>query len=380
MKNLISYSALVLLMFFGTLGHSESGVTESEILLGSTSNLTGVASARAVGANSGAKVYFDKLNASGGINGRKIHLITYDDQYKPDKAAFNAEKLAKEDKVFAYFQPYGTAGSKNVSVFADRFDIPLLFPFTGASAMSFPTKKNVFSVRTRYSQEAADMVAYAMKKGWKKIALYGQNNEMGADHKGALEKHLDKHGLKLVAAVAINVDANQQDYDAKIDEVIKAKPDVIIDGILGKVGVDVLNRTTEKGFKPVFFCFSPLYTDEFPGNIKNKGQGLYLFQSSYLLSQTNIPVVAQYLADSKAAGVAPHVSGVEGYINAKVTALALEKAGKNLTRDSLRKALENDFNGFDVGGLKITFSPDNHQGANKNVLMKAEGDKLVAIE
>lgn len=347
------------------------GVTAQEIVLGSTTNLTGVNPSRAIGASDGAKLYFNRINKAGGILGRKIRLIEYDDRYEPKLAAANAEKLIGEDKVFAIFQPYGTASAKALIAIADRSNVPVLFPFSGATFLSDPPLKNVFTLRARYHEEGVAMVDFAVSKGWRDIGIISQNDSGGVDQKSGVMKQLAALNLKSVAEVT--VENGSSDYEPSIEQLMKKKPNAVALGILGQSSADIINQIYVKGFKPAILCFSPCLTETFPKDIKNQAEGIYLFQSTPLISETGIPVVKEYLKDCENAAIKPSNTGLEGYLDAKIMVAALEKSGQTPTREILRSTLETQFEDFDLGGFKVSFSPTHHQGSSQIPVRKANG-------
>lgn len=353
---------------------AETGVSDTEIVLGTTTNISGPNPARAVGVQEGAEVYFDKINKAGGVHGRKIRFVKLDDKFDPKMAAENAEKLVKNEKIFAFFQPYGATPTKAVRGIAERLDIPLLFPFAQANDLSVPVSKNIFNIRARSFNESASMVQFIIEKGFKNVVIAHQADSAGTDQKAGVQKALAEKNLKLKDAVAVKV--GEKDLDPVVDALIKSQPDVVLLSVQGVTSIEILNRMVEKGAKPAFLGFSNIVTDDIATQIKDKSVNVYLWQSAPLLTDTKYPVVHDYLNDSKSAGTKPSTTGIEGYVDAKVLVAALEKAGKNLTRDSLRTTLES-FKDFDVGGYKISFSPQNHQGLTELFIFKVSHGKLV---
>lgn len=149
--------------------YAETGVTDTEIILGVSNAQTGPSEALGKGVTAGLKVYFDKINAAGGINGRKVTLNILDDKYEPADAIANTTKLLTEDKVFALIGYVGTPTAKAIVPIAAREKAPLIAPFTGAGFLRSPVLPTVFNLRASYNDEMEAIVAQlADKKASKK--------------------------------------------------------------------------------------------------------------------------------------------------------------------------------------------------------------------
>ncbi len=147
-----------------------NGITDSEIIIGSSSALTGHASFLGTQYIHGSQAYINEINAMGGIHGRKIKLITYDDRYDPVKTVVNTQKLMLEDKVFILFDYVGTPTSVKIIDIVEEEKVPVFGLFTGAEELRTPFRKYIFNVRASYYQETEAAVDYFVKK-----APSGQN-------------------------------------------------------------------------------------------------------------------------------------------------------------------------------------------------------------
>jgi ABC-type branched-subunit amino acid transport system substrate-binding protein len=133
-------------------------VTEKEILVGMSNGQTGPTSELGNNMKAGATVYFNKVNAAGGIGGRKIKLIVRDDNYQPPLTIANTKKFIEEDKVFALFGYIGSPNSAAIVPTVTRAGVPYLFPLTGAEVIRNPVNKFIFNVRASYADEVELMV------------------------------------------------------------------------------------------------------------------------------------------------------------------------------------------------------------------------------
>ena len=176
----------------------EQGVTNQEIVIGMSNALTGPASALGTGVKAGAMTYFQKINNAGGVNGRKIKVISYDDEYEPKRTVENTNKLINEDKVFALFGYVGTPTSTAVLPIINKEHMLYWGPFTGAEFLRTPVTKNIFNVRGSYFDEAEMQVKYLTEKlGKKKIGIFIQNDAYGLSVKGGVVKALKKRNFEI---------------------------------------------------------------------------------------------------------------------------------------------------------------------------------------
>ncbi len=343
------------------------GVTDTEIRLGSSAALSGNAASLGTNLISGANVAVSEINDAGGINGRKLKVISYDDQYDPPKAVENTQKLINEDKVFALFNYVGTpTGVKVMPVIAEA-KIPLVGMFTGAEAFRNPLQRYIFNIRGSYYQETELATKYFVDNiGLKKVAVLYQADAFGLAGLEGAKIALSKRGLTPVALGSyergtVNVEAAVQTIAAsdaqavimigtytplaKSVSLIKStKPEMLFDTV-SFVGPESFIQELKEKVDHVFVTqvVPPVYYSELFNSVKSYTDGLEKYQP----------------------GVTPTFGGLEGYINTKVLAEGIRLAGKDLTREGLVAALESLHN-YDVGiGVNVSFSHESHQGLDK---------------
>ncbi|SRR5579884_53421 len=158
MKGIRGGFLIALLLLSAPFSWAEDGVTEKEILVGMSNGQTGPTSELGNNMKAGATVYFNKVNAAGGIGGRKIKLIVRDDNYQPPLTIANTKKFIEEDKVFALFGYIGSPNSAAIVPTVTRAGVPYLFPLTGAEVIRNPVNKFIFNVRASYADEVELMV------------------------------------------------------------------------------------------------------------------------------------------------------------------------------------------------------------------------------
>jgi ABC-type branched-subunit amino acid transport system substrate-binding protein len=345
---------------------AENGVTSTEITLGMCNVLTGPAAALGLGIQKGSSVYFDKINKSGGVNGRKIRVISYDDGYEPKNTVVQTRKLVQEDKVFALFGYVGTPTSTAIMPILAEAKIPFWGPFTGAEFLRNPVNKYIFNIRSSYFDEAETQVRYLTEqRGIKKIGVFLQNDAYGFAVKGGIIKALKKRNLDIVGEGSY--ERNTEDVSAAVAALKKASPDAVSMVGTYKAMAAFIKKAKAEGFNPVFLNVSFVGTAALLRELGAAGDGVIITQVLPSPGDTSVPIVAQYRKDMKAAGHSElDFTDLEGYVDAAIFVEVLKKAGASLTRESFLAAAESL--DASVGGLAARFSPTDHQALKKTYL------------
>ena len=167
----VVWSFLILGFTFSGAANAQ-GVTANTILIGQSAAQSGPAQELGKEMKSGAEAYFDAINKAGGVNGRKIKLVSLDDGYEPDKAAANTKKLINEEKVLALFGYVGTPTSNAALPIFTEAKVPFVGAFTGAQSLREPFNRYIFNVRASYFDETEEIVGHLARQGIKKIAVF----------------------------------------------------------------------------------------------------------------------------------------------------------------------------------------------------------------
>jgi ABC-type branched-subunit amino acid transport system substrate-binding protein len=353
---------------------AEDGVSAGEIRIGMSNALSGPAAGLGTQLKAGVDAYLAKINASGGVHGRKIVLVSKDDGYEPARTAAATEELINADQAFALMGYVGTPTSSAAVPLASKAGVPYLFPFTGAEFLRNPVNKWVFNVRASYFDETEAMVERLTKDlGVKKIAVFIQDDGFGEAGKAGINRALHKRDMKLAAEARYK--RNTMDVDEGVAKMKAAQPEAIVFVGTYKQLAAVVKKSRAAGLNARFLTVSFIGTSEFIAEAGADGEGVIITQVMPSPDDASVPIVKQYLADMKGANVG--YTSLEGYVNAVVLVEALKKAGPNPTRAALLAALES--HNADIGGLKIAFSPTNHQGSGAVFLTQVKGGKAVPI-
>ena len=354
---------------------AQEGVSEKEIRIGMANALSGPASGLGVNLKAGADAYFARVNAAGGVNGRKIVLLSKDDGYEPEKTAAATRALIEQDKVFALFGYVGTPTSTAAVPLASRASVPYLFPFTGAEFLRNPVNKWVFNVRASYFDETETIVERLSKDaGAKKIALFIQDDAFGEAGKAGVNRALHRRGMKV--AEEARYKRNTIEVDEGMAKIKAAAPDAVVFVGTYKPFVEIIKKAKAAGLKAKFMTVSFIGTSDFIREAGADGEGVYITQVMPSPDNTAAPLVKQFQDDMKGGPV--NYSSLEGYANAAVLTEALKKAGANPTRATFLTALESF--SADLGGLKVAFSAASHQGAKDVFLTVVRGGKAVPVD
>lgn len=187
----VLFSLLSSAPFFAA--RAESGVTSDKIVFGQSAATAGPAAALGRGMREGLLAAFNEANEKGGVGGRKLELITYDDGYEPNRAIANTNKLIDEDKVFAMVGEVGTPTSKAAQPIASKAKVPFIGPFTGAEFLRSPYQPYVVNVRGSYFQETEAMVEYLTERlNVSRIAILYQDDSYGRAGLAGVQKALKK--------------------------------------------------------------------------------------------------------------------------------------------------------------------------------------------
>ena len=356
------------------IAHSQDGVTAQEIKIGMVNALTGPASGLGIELKNGASAYFDKVNAAGGINGRKITLVSMDDGYEPEKTAAATKKLVENEKVLALFGYVGTPTSAAAVPIASQAGVPFLFPFTGAEFLRNPVNKYVFNLRASYFDETETMVERLTKDvGAKKIALFIQDDAFGEAGKAGITRAMMKRRMKVSAEVRYK--RNTLDIEEGLAKLKADPPDAVVFIGTYKPFAKLVKAAKKQGLQSRFLTVSFIGTAAFMKEAGAEGNGVIITQVMPSILNSSSSLVSQYLKDHTRGEVT--YGSLEGYANALVLVTALQKVGKDLTRESLVKTLE-QLN-TNVGGLKVHFSAKDHQGLSTVYITQVKDGKALEI-
>lgn len=344
-------AALTALMAPGV--YAEDGISKTAVTLGQSLAMTGPGSTLAVPFAQGARLYFDHVNAGGGVNGRKIELTTLDDAGNPETAAANTRKLL-DLKVFSLFGYYGSPQVTAVNPLLKDTDILLFAPMAGADELRGSLYPNVYSVRPGYSEEAAMITRHAETLGMRKLAiLHGKDAESMAALDSA-ERTMGGLGANLVAKSALSGGS----VATSVDQVLGKKPESVLVISDASGAASAIRDLRAKGFRGPIYGFSSTGESLLAEQLGAAGAGVVVVRVTPKSDNAKSVLVRELQTDAAAAKLGkPNVYMLEGYIAAWTYVEALRKAGKDPTRVKLRKALDT-MQELSLGGFRVHFDGD----------------------
>lgn len=328
------------------------------IVLGQSAPFSGPAEQLGIRFHQGAKLWFDHINANGGVHGRRIELKHLDDGYEPDRCVVNTKQFLNEG-AFALFGYIGTPTSMAALPLATEAKTPFFAPFTGAQALREPFNRHVFHIRASYFDETAAIVRLLTTAGTKKIAVFYQNDAYGKTGLEGVVRALKAQNLEPL--VTATVERNSTDVSNALATIMTQKPEAVVQIGTYKACAEFIRQARHKwGYSGNFYNVSFVGTQALIEELGSDAKGVSISQVVPFPYTPITPLSGEYLQALKSKeGIKPNYSGMEGYIAAKVLVEGLSRAGKNLNKEGFIQALEGIKN-WNLGGFFITFGPDKH--------------------
>ncbi|MCA6098778.1 ABC transporter substrate-binding protein [Bradyrhizobium australafricanum] len=362
----------------------DPGATDTEIKVGNIMPYSGPASAYAtIGKTEAA--YFNKLNSEGGINGRKVNFISYDDAYSPPKMVEQARKLVESDEVLLIFNPLGTPGNTAIQKYMNAKKVPRLFVSTGAAKWNDP--KNfpwTMGWQPSYQVEARIYAKYILQNyPGKTIGVLYQNDDFGKDYLIGLHDGLGDQAKKLIV-VESSYETSSPTVDSQIVQIKGANPDIFVNIATPKFAAQAIKKAAELDWHPVQFLTN--VSGSIGGVMKPAGyeasQGV--LSTAYLKDPKdtewkNDPAMTEWRAFMTKwypEGDLDDAATVFGYGVAKGLEQVLRQCGDNLTRENLMKqAASLNFEiGIYLPGTKIKTGPDDYAPIEQLQMMRFKGE------
>ncbi len=361
------------------------GVTDTEVVVGWTTPLSGPAALWGVTAL-GGKAWADYINDQGGINGRKIKVILKDDGYNPARAMANLREM--KSKVFAVCGLLGTAIVNVSKDFFPQNNIPLITAYGDVRIWARQPKnkiKNVFITYPDYEDEAQYLTTWAIKnRGAKKVAVFYQNDDYGKMGLKGVKKGIAATGGRARLVGAVPYEVTERSLSTHALKLKESGADTLV-LYADPTHAAIMTKTMAKvGFQPKVLATFPL-ADAIMYKIAGPTwEGTYVG----LPGNTGLPG-----SDADADRIAnilikynPKIKGKEylalfGATSMMHLAEGMRNAGRNLTPETLVKGMEK-ISGWKAGdlGARVTYAPDRHQGNNAIRLGQAKGGRIVALE
>ncbi len=363
------------------------GVTETEVIFGSSLALQGHAGYLGQETLRGAMSYLNHVNAQGGVHGRSIRLITRDDSYDPPKCLDNTQRFLIEDKVFGLFCYVGTPTTVKILPMIEEAKVPLLGMFTGANALREPFLPYLINVRASYYQETNAAVEHLVQDlKLKRIAVFYQYDAFGFDGLTGTELALKRFGLEPVARGSYV--RGTPDIREGLERIRESGAEAVVMIGTSDPCANFIRKSLESSYSPIFYMVSFVGAKELSRNLLQSDTsrvGIVMSQvvPPPIMRDGSVAASAQEfvrLLEQYYPGEEPNFVGFEGYINAKVLVEGLQRAGRDLTRESFLRAISS-MTDFSLGGdVRLTFGPDDHQGMDKVYFTRLHEGRFILLE
>lgn len=350
------------------------GVTDTEIVVGSHTALTGPVAPWGTGSIAGTRMAFAEANEKGGIHGRKIKLIVEDHSYQVPKAVQAANKLLNRDRIFAMVAALGTPMNNAVLPRQIKAGVPNFGPFSSARQMIMPFHRLKFMTLSSYYDQMRAATKYFVKeKGFKKICAMYQDTEYGREIADAVNDQLKAMKLKLAGESTHN--PREKSFVGAITKLRKAGCEATMMGTIITDTITPFLTAQKLGWKTVFVGNIATYDLIVAGFKKGAMNGYYAMTSFEMIyPDTTNPGHKRWAeAYKKQFGKAHNGAAQLGYSGGETFVEILKRVGKNLTADSFVKAAESLKNFTPtLGGPPLSFGPKKHQGSNEASLAVVE--------
>jgi len=337
------------------------GVTATTVTIGQSAAFSGPAAELGKDMRSGIQAYFDQVNRAGGVNGRKLVLVSLDDGYEPGRAAENTRKLIRDD-VFALLGYVGTPTSEAAKPIFTEAHVPFVGAFTGAELLRSPFNRYIFNVRASYYAETDAIVELLAKLDLKRIAVFYQDDSYGKAGLAGVERAMAARNMKIIALGT--VERNSVDVAAAVKEISAKDPQAVVLISAYKSCAAFIKAMKAARSNPQFMNVSFVGSKALSAELGAEGRGVGISQVVPFPWNLGVPIVKDYQRSLRASNDAAEFGfgSLEGYIAARVFVEGLRRAGANPTRESFVTAMET-LRDVDLGGFYVTYTPTSHNGS-----------------
>ncbi len=376
------YFILLLFIFTSHVALADQGISDTEILVGMHTDLSGPASMIGKQSVDGANMRFDEFNIKGGAHGRLIKFIVEDHQYTVPRSVQAANKLLRRDKVALMLGSLGTPMNNAVLTDQLKLNVPNLFPLTAARSMYEPFHKLKFTSGSTYYDQIRTGIKYLVENNNRKnVCVLYEDTDFGQEIVDATEDQLEEMGMNLVERASAK--PTDTDFTAQIKKLKNANCDLVAMGTIVRTTILPFIKSKEINWTDVDFVTTSAsyYTvvAEQPNGVMN---GLYCLNSLvFPYYDTANKVEKDWWDKFKSIyGYDPNTGALYGYIFADILIEAVKRAGKELTVDNFVSSMESikDFEDPLQTG-SVTFSETRRQGTNISYFFQVQEERFKVI-
>lgn len=381
LMNTLLGSALALGMAQAAVAETQ-GVSDTEIVIGSVNDLSGIFAAVGVPATNGANLFLDKVNAAGGVHGRQIRFVVEDHSYQLPKAAQAYNKLVNRDKVFAMMLSLGTPHNLAGFKILDPKGIPNLNPLSAAREMlSEPIDNKYTGFASYYDQAVAGIKYLKENTGATKVCAMYLPTDFGIEIATAAKESTAALGTEFIAETTHKPD--EQDFVGAVQKLRAEGCETVVMALGVRAGITVVGTAKQLGWAEAKFLNTSAGFLEAVAAVPNGvTDGLYAAAGWVdLRARAADPAPAAFIAEYEAKFGHPATGfAMLGYNAAETLVMALEAAGPDLTQESFQKGMESINYYSELLDAPIAYGPGDHQGGDEVTISVVENGlwKLLA--
>lgn len=377
-KIIFTLIPLLIIIYFS---FHEKRFNNQTIFIGSSLPKTSVLRKYGKSVQNGAQTYFDFVNQNRVLKNHKIKFLTYDDKYEPKLTLKNTQELVRNKDLFVLFGFVGTSTVKNILPLINEYNIPLVATFSGASFLRRDLgNDNIVNIRSSYDDEIKAHIKYLYEqKGFRKIAVFYQNDSYGEDGYVSVINILKKYKLSPIAEG--NYKRNTLSISHAFNSIKDANPEAII--MIGENKANTLfikKAQQNKNFNnTVFSNISFGDASEMIKNLEKNSKNIIFSQVVPSYQNQSIPVVKEYLDISKQynPNFEPNFVSLEAFLSAKIFVAAIKKIKGDITREKFKQAIRNLPQNTLSG---ISLDNEGKNLLNKVYLFQYQNKKFVEIQ
>jgi branched-chain amino acid transport system substrate-binding protein len=382
-RGLLQAAAIALVGLYGgtaTAAEQVHGVSDTEILIGTVTDLSGVTAIQGVNNANAIRLLFDEANAKGGINGRKIRYIVEDSQYQIPRAVQAMNKLLNNDRVFMTLQDGGTPMNNATWPMAIEKDTPKLLPLTAARSMYEPFHRLKFSQTSSYVDQMRAGIKYFVEQRSKKaVCVMYQDTDFGKDVLAGVTLQAEAENMKVTAVTAHK--PTDTDFSAAVTKLHEANCDLVALGTIVRDTTIIISTVKKAGWDVDLVGQAASYDTAVATAPGGTGEGFYsMTPTLYVYPDDPRPEIRDLMARYRAKyGFDINYIGQTGISVAQIALEALNRAGRDLTVDSLVSAMESLHDVSDIYGNHYSFGPNQHHGSTKAFLAVVKDGRWVPV-
>ena len=346
---------------------------QAAIVVGQSCDLSGATGARGREYIKGVDAFIDRLNAQGGVNGRPVKLVRYDDAFMPQKTLENAKRLVEQDGALLLFGMGSAPGTAAILPYAAEKKVPVFGSLSGAAGLRKP-QPMLIHFRASFVDELNRIALHFSTIGIKKVAVLAADLPI-KDGIAALESAAKVRGFEIVKIAQVSADT--KNLGESVAAIAAAQAQAVIILAPGGLGIQFTEALKKNQFTGQLAGLSVMSSDSLYKALGDQVQGMIITQVVPFPWSTKLEMSRDYqklMADAK---IPLSVDSMEGYLSARLLTEGLKAAGPKLTRDSFVAGLE-AMNRKDVGGLQVTFSPEDRSLTHLvDITMIGKNGKLI---